>query len=82
MCWYTMLERPELSFFNEPCDDFADCMTIYGNNRDLRAQDRILFACALYSFCPDPCCSMKILWDMEKCYRSPSNPCYKGKSTS
>lgn len=81
MCWYTMLERPELYSFNEPCDNFANCYTVFGKNRDPRANDTLPFACAIYSFCPDPCCPRKHFWYMTDCYKTEYNPCKKGNNT-
>ncbi|XP_015118958.1 uncharacterized protein LOC107042427 [Diachasma alloeum] len=77
MCWYTMLESPELGLFGETCDNHANCLDIYGsNNKDPRADDSKPFACAMYSFCPDHCCPMKHIWYMEECFQSDENPCY------
>ncbi|XP_043277764.1 uncharacterized protein [Venturia canescens] len=79
MCWYTMLEKPELEFFGDSCSNHANCLDNYGvENRDPRANDDKPFACALYSFCPDHCCPMKHLWYMRDCFQSPRNPCYEG----
>ncbi|XP_048508127.1 uncharacterized protein LOC105686796 [Athalia rosae] len=79
MCWYTMLGVPELALFGEPCDNMAYCLDHYGmDNNDPRADDTQPFACALYSFCPDPCCSSDHIWYMNDCYQSPENPCYAG----
>ncbi|KAK2580909.1 hypothetical protein KPH14_005978 [Odynerus spinipes] len=77
MCWYTMMGVQELANFGESCDNFANCLDEYGpNNKDPRADDAKPFACALYSFCPDPCCPMKHIWHMNDCFRSKLNPCY------
>lgn len=61
MCWYTMQNHSALLNFGEPCDNFANCLDPrFGvNNGDWRADDRIAFACARYSFCPDPCCPLR-----------------------
>ena len=78
MCWYTMLETPELSVFGESCENHANCLDVYGiENKDPRANDAKPFACALYSFCPDHCCPMKHIWYMRDCFQSPENPCYE-----
>ncbi|XP_076749060.1 uncharacterized protein LOC143422371 [Xylocopa sonorina] len=74
MCWYTMLGVPELSIFGESCDNHADCQST--GNGDPRADDARPYACALYSFCPDHCCPMKQIREMEDCYQSAINPCY------
>ncbi|EZA56658.1 hypothetical protein X777_02262 [Ooceraea biroi] len=77
MCWYTMLGVPDLATFGEPCDNHANCLDEYGvRNKDPRADDTKPFACALYSFCPDHCCSMKHIWYMKDCFQSRHNPCY------
>ncbi|CAL7945480.1 unnamed protein product [Xylocopa violacea] len=77
MCWYTMLGVPELSIFGESCDNHADCRFESGNgNGDPRADDARPYACALYSFCPDHCCPIKQIREMEDCYQSALNPCY------
>ncbi|XP_046415817.1 uncharacterized protein LOC124177478 [Neodiprion fabricii] len=79
MCWYTMLDTPELARFGEPCDNMAYCLDSYGiGNKDPRADDAKPFACAVYSFCPDPCCPLEHIWKMEECYQSQENPCYDG----
>ncbi|XP_063991149.1 uncharacterized protein LOC135169782 [Diachasmimorpha longicaudata] len=78
MCWYTMLETPELGLFGESCDNHANCLDVYGaNNKDPRADDSKPFACAMYSFCPDHCCPMKHIWYMKECFQSTENPCYR-----
>lgn len=78
MCWYTMTEVPHLRHLNEACDNFASCLdSTYGaRNRDPRADDDSDFKCALYSFCPDPCCPIKHLSHVESCWDTPENPCY------
>ncbi|KAG5316660.1 NID2 protein, partial [Acromyrmex insinuator] len=77
MCWYTMLEVPDLATFGEPCDNHANCLDEYDvHNKDPRADDTKPYACALYSFCPDHCCPMKHIRYMKDCYQSESNPCY------
>ncbi|XP_017875565.1 uncharacterized protein LOC108622288 [Ceratina calcarata] len=76
MCWYTMLEVPELSIFGESCDNHADCQ--FPSEGDPRADDAQPYACALYSFCPDHCCPIKRVRDMTDCYQSTLNPCYAG----
>ncbi|XP_060526923.1 uncharacterized protein LOC132702357 [Cylas formicarius] len=79
MCWYTMNEVPDLEHIGERCDNFAYCLDIsFGpTNEDPRADDSIPFACALYSFCPDPCCANKHVTSPETCWNSlENNPCY------
>lgn len=58
MCWYTLQNHTTLSFFGEPCDNFANCLDDQwtDQNKDWRANDEKAFACAHYSFCPDVCC--------------------------
>ncbi|KAF4517634.1 hypothetical protein B566_EDAN002865 [Ephemera danica] len=82
MCWFTMLRRPELAHFGEPCDNFASCLDpIFGTNiSDPRTDDSVPFACAFYSFCPDPCCTAKHLTSLQSCYESPENPCLEARS--
>lgn len=77
MCWYTMLGVPFLSMIGEPCDNFANCLERdYGyHNRDLRSDDRQPFACALHSFCPDPCCPRRHVRALHQCDNE-DNPCY------
>lgn len=78
MCWYTMKLTPELKQLSDHCDNFAYCLDeIYGeHNRDIRADDSQPFLCALYSFCPDPCCPTKHVTGMEECWDSNENPCH------
>ncbi|XP_076260111.1 uncharacterized protein LOC143196330 [Rhynchophorus ferrugineus] len=78
MCWYTMNEIVELSHLGERCDNYAFCMDMsYGPmNEDPRADDSIPFACAQYSFCPDPCCANKHLGEVEICWNDEENPCF------
>lgn len=79
MCWYTMLEIPQLGIFGESCDNHANCLDIYGvNNKDPRADDSRPFSCAMYSFCPDHCCPMKHIWYMSECFQSNDSLCYRG----
>lgn len=76
MCWYTMLGKSFLEHFNDRCDNYANCIDWdYGPyNGDVRAVDEVPFACAMYSFCPDPCCPLKYLNNTEECFKR--NPCY------
>ncbi|KAJ8950567.1 hypothetical protein NQ318_015700 [Aromia moschata] len=80
MCWYTMQQTPELEHLSEMCDNFANCLDegLGPNNGDTRADDSRPFACALYSFCPDPCCPDRRLVDKEACWNSLENPCFEG----
>ncbi|KAF2881347.1 hypothetical protein ILUMI_24826 [Ignelater luminosus] len=82
MCWYTMKEIPQLKQLKENCDNVAYCLDPkYGvHNFDPRADDGVPYACALYSFCPDPCCPYKHLNSLEECWESPDNPCFVGNS--
>lgn len=82
MCWYTMLGTPALSMLGEACDNFANCLepTHGHHNRDARSDDRLSFACAMYSFCPDPCCPLKHTDTLTKCYDNEANPCYAENS--
>ncbi|XP_057334151.1 uncharacterized protein LOC130673212 [Microplitis mediator] len=77
MCWYTIINRPELKYFNESCDNFSNCLDEkYGtNNKDPRANDDIPFSCAFYSFCPDPCCPLRHVLSIQDCVESKFNPC-------
>lgn len=70
----------ELRHFNETCDNFANCLQKDNKteNLDVRANDKITFNCAMYSFCTDPCCpNAKILIDWENCWNDSEigNPC-------
>ncbi|XP_072392018.1 uncharacterized protein [Diabrotica undecimpunctata] len=79
MCWYTLLKTPEMRRLYEKCDNFASCLDYdYGpRNDDDRVEDWRPFSCALYSFCPDPCCPFKHLTNLKDCWESPENPCYR-----
>lgn len=70
-----MKEQPQLEHFDEFCDNFSNCLQD-NNNMDCRTNDTNSFQCALYSFCPDPCCPIKHLKNFESCWNSPINPCY------
>lgn len=78
MCWYTMRGINHLRHLNETCDNFASCLdaTRGPNNRDPRARDASEYGCALYSFCPDPCCPIKHMDRRESCWDAPANPCH------
>lgn len=78
MCWYTMLGIPALSMLGESCDNFASCLDpIFGHrNHDPRSDDKLSFACAMYSFCPDPCCPLKHVKTVLECRDSKDNPCF------
>lgn len=77
MCWYTMNKEPHLRHLNDNCDNFASCLDPkFGtNNKDPRARDNIEYGCALYSFCPDPCCPVKHVYDLDACWSLKDNPC-------
>ncbi|KAL1506605.1 hypothetical protein ABEB36_005934 [Hypothenemus hampei] len=77
MCWYTMNEVPDLKHLNDTCNNFAYCLDNTGpSNNDIRANDKEPFACAQYSFCPDPCCPNKHLSKWEFCWNDEKNPCH------
>ncbi|KAK5649194.1 hypothetical protein RI129_000223 [Pyrocoelia pectoralis] len=78
MCWYTMNGVPDLIRIKEKCDNFANCLDPnFGvHNKDQRANDNLPYLCALYSFCPDPCCPLKHLHNFELCWENPENPCF------
>ncbi|GJQ83488.1 hypothetical protein Trydic_g19280 [Trypoxylus dichotomus] len=83
LCWYTMNEVPDLEHINEECDNFAYCFDYtYGErNRDYRANDEEPFACARYSFCPDPCCpAIRHTTNHIECDNNPWNPCFETNS--
>nr|CAI5852883.1 unnamed protein product [Callosobruchus analis] len=62
MCMYTMLRTTELRQLHEAtCDNPANCL----EGCDSRDP----------SFCPDPCCSNKVLSKPEECWNNPDNPC-------
>ncbi|KAJ3666004.1 hypothetical protein Zmor_001465 [Zophobas morio] len=79
LCWYTMKSHPFLEHLSDKCDNFANCLDPdFGpNNEDHRANDAIPYACALYSFCPDPCCPVEHLTRPENCWNMPDNPCFE-----
>lgn len=76
---YFVQKTPELEHFQESCDNFASCLQQGNiNNGDVRADDSIPFRCALYSFCPDPCCSSRKIVKFSNQCSSPiefGNPC-------
>ncbi|XP_031342343.1 uncharacterized protein LOC116170241 [Photinus pyralis] len=78
MCWYTMNGVPDLIRINEECDNFANCLepNFGEHNNDQRANDYLPYSCALYSFCPDPCCPLKHLNNFEMCWDNQENPCF------
>lgn len=84
MCWYTMLGIPALSMLGESCDNFANCLdpTFGYRNHDPRSDDKFSFACALYSFCPDPCCPLKHVKTASQCYDTKRNPCFTENAQS
>lgn len=75
MCWYTMRGTPALSMLGESCDPLA---MLYSTriHHDPRSNDKQPFACAKYSFCPDPCCPLLHVRTMRECYNNVNNPCY------
>ncbi|KAJ9579592.1 hypothetical protein L9F63_004777 [Diploptera punctata] len=75
---FTMNEESKLSFIDENCDNFANCLDpeFQDSNGDPRASVDVPFQCAMYSFCPDSCCPRKHYYKMEECYDADSNPCY------
>lgn len=82
MCWFTTNQVPDLQHLHESCDNFANCLNSdYGiHNNDPRAEDNFSYSCALYSFCPDPCCSKKHLNKLDDCWKSNDNPCFVSNS--
>jgi hypothetical protein len=54
MCSFTMREEPSLAVLREPCDNFANCLDpeFGDSNGDPRADNRVPYQCATYSFCP------------------------------
>ncbi|VVC30461.1 EGF-like calcium-binding domain [Cinara cedri] len=72
MCWYTMQNISLLSVFNEPCDDIGECYRAE-ELPDFRADNKLPYQCALYSFCPDPCCPLRRVTAPEECHDV--NPC-------
>ncbi|XP_072944511.1 uncharacterized protein [Epargyreus clarus] len=82
MCWYTMLGIPALSMIGESCDNFANCLgqNLRSHNHDPRADDKFSFACALYSFCPDPCCPIKHIESNLQCRDDDRNVCFTENS--
>lgn len=79
MCWYTMNEVPNLIKLNENCYNFANCLdpNFGSDNKDPRGDDNVPFRCALYSFCPDPCCARKHTKNLNECWEEDTNPCLK-----
>ncbi|KAL0270738.1 UNVERIFIED_CONTAM: hypothetical protein PYX00_008041 [Menopon gallinae] len=74
MCWYTMREERHLALFIDDCDNHANCLdwSTGPSNLDYRAGKDRPFACAAYSFCPDPCCPEKLMTSIVDCqYVSP-----------
>ncbi|XP_049962081.1 uncharacterized protein LOC126482148 [Schistocerca serialis cubense] len=78
LCWHTLRGRAELAALGEACDDWASCLQPDGRG-DVRANDTQPFACALYSFCPDPCCPrLKHVSAIEECWQdAEGNPCWE-----
>ncbi|XP_068909627.1 uncharacterized protein [Tenebrio molitor] len=79
LCLFTMRSDPALEHLSDRCDNFANCLDpdLGPNNEDHRADDAVPYACALHSFCPDPCCPMKHLTRPENCWNTPDNPCFE-----
>ncbi|XP_064073628.1 uncharacterized protein LOC135193749 [Vanessa tameamea] len=78
MCWYTMLGIPALSMLSGSCDNFANSLdyTDISHNYDPRSNNKLSFACAMFSFCPDPCCPKKYVYSYKECYEDRKNPCF------
>lgn len=74
-----MNEVPDLVHLNESCDNFASCLDVNTkpHNNDIRAIDSTPFLCAMYSFCPDPCCPRQHLKDETTCLDVGENPCFE-----
>lgn len=75
MCWWTVQEEPLLRFFGAECQ--VDKRIV-----DFRGLDRIPYGCALFNFCPDPCCGSAqnlaakgFAATSEECDGAPKNPC-------
>ncbi|PNF29296.1 hypothetical protein B7P43_G08946 [Cryptotermes secundus] len=83
MCMFTMREEPSLAAFGELCDNFANCLDpdFGDSNGDPRADDRLPFQCATYSFCPDTCCPRKHYSNLEECWHDDNNPCHEEASS-
>ncbi|CAH1403823.1 unnamed protein product [Nezara viridula] len=77
MCLFTLREHPDLSLFGEPCNNYANCWMDGKPDglSDPRADDRVPFNCARFSFCPDPCCPIKEISSFKDCDKDRSNPC-------
>lgn len=77
MCSFTLEKMFPLSVFGEPCDNYASCLwdnkTQMMSTGDPRADDSQPFACAKYSFCPDPCCPLRNITNFSQCLAV--NPC-------
>ena len=78
MCWYTFQKTEELKHFGLTCDNFANCLDwLRGPQlKDIRANDAKPFQCAIFSFCPHPCCPLKLATDLNQCNNHFSNPCF------
>ncbi|XP_050697014.1 uncharacterized protein LOC126985757 [Eriocheir sinensis] len=72
MCWYTMHGVPYLAHLLQ-CD--SSDSTRKQPDGDLRAGNDDPFGCALYSFCPNPCCGGLREPSKEDCWNRFSNPC-------
>lgn len=77
MCFYSMQDFSPLVMFGERCDNFASCLSDKSPfNGDPRGDDSFPYQCALYSFCPDVCCPLKKVNDIEQCLDTELNPCH------
>lgn len=74
-----MNEVSDLRHLNENCDNFASCLDVHmlPHNYDVRATDDVPFLCAMYSFCPDPCCPRQHLGNATDCLDIQENPCFE-----
>ncbi|MPC34884.1 hypothetical protein E2C01_028287 [Portunus trituberculatus] len=73
MCWYTMHGVPYLAHLLQ-CDSSAPNQTRPdGDSRANSYGDP--FGCALYSFCPNPCCGDLQEPSLENCWNRFNNPC-------
>lgn len=74
-----MNEVADLMHLNESCDNFASCLDVNmrPHNNDIRAMDSTPFLCAMYSYCPDPCCPRQHLKDQSSCLDITENPCFE-----
>ena len=78
MCWYTLQKNPFLKYMTN-CDSTFSCTNEKSSIPDYRASAGVPFACAMHSFCPDPCCNMMNPYSKFECQNKQTNPCYFNK---